>query len=171
MPTFSLYYPSLPGHRNLWKEPAAAILDAKGMFKPTDPASGELVFGSEEARRKNEKMAAQMWDLNLAFHREHPRYLAATGAAVFGSMPGISMHTELELLVRLGLQPREALAAATGNYAEQFGWRELGLVSPGRRADLLVLDGDPTVDIHNTTRIRMVMLQGDILDREALLRR
>lgn len=170
MPTFSLAYVALPGHRNLWKEPAAAVLDPKGMFYPTDPTTGERRYPSEKARLDTERMNAQMWNLNVAFQREHPRYLAATGAPVFGSMPGISMHTEMELLVRLGLTPREALAAATGNYAEQFGWRELGQVSAGRRADLLILDADPTLNIQNSTRIHMVMLEGNILDRPGLLR-
>ena len=85
-------------------------------------------------------------------------------------MPGISMHTEMEMLVRLGLSPREALAAATNNYALQFGWNELGLVAPGRRADILVLDGDPTVSIWNARRISTLILDGNIIDRESLLR-
>jgi hypothetical protein len=41
MPTFSLYYTRLPDHRNLWKEPAAALLDPAHMFVPTNPATGE----------------------------------------------------------------------------------------------------------------------------------
>ena len=61
-------------------------------------------------------------------------------------LPGISLHTELELLVRLGLSSREALAAATNNYSLQFGWNELGQITPGRRADILVVDGDPTAE-------------------------
>ena len=84
-------------------------------------------------------------------------------------MPGISMHTELELLVRLGLTAREALAAATSNYSERFGWRELGLVEAGRRADLLILAADPTIDIANTRKIRSVILGGAVIDRAALL--
>jgi hypothetical protein len=168
MPTFSLYYPYLPGHRNLWKEPVAAFLDPRGMFHPTDPATGESPL-PEPARKGIELMSAQMWALNEAFQREHPHYLAASGGAVFGSMPGISMHTELELLVRLGLTPREALAAGTGNYAEQFGWRELGRVAAGCRADLVVLDDDPVADIRNSTHIRMVFLEGAMLDRVAML--
>jgi len=84
-------------------------------------------------------------------------------------MPGISMHTELELLVRLGLTPREALAAATSNYAEEFGWHELGLVEAGRRADILILDADPTADISNSRKIRSVILDGAILDRAPIL--
>jgi imidazolonepropionase-like amidohydrolase len=79
------------------------------------------------------------------------------------------MHTELELLVRLGLTPREALAAATSNYSERFGWHELGLVEAGRRADLLILAADPTADISNTRNIQSVVLDGVVLDRPALL--
>ena len=86
-----------------------------------------------------------------------------------GSMPGISMHTELEMLVRLGLSPREALAAATNNYSLQFGWNELGQVAPGRRADILVVDGDPTVNIWNARRISDLILDGNVMDRAALL--
>jgi len=84
-------------------------------------------------------------------------------------MPRISTHTELELLVRSGLTPREALAAATSNYSERFGWRELGLVEAGRRADLLILAADPTVDISNTRKIQSVILDGAVLDRDPLL--
>jgi len=40
--------------------------------------------------------------------------------------------------MRIGLSPREALAAATNNYAIQFGWNELGQVAPGRRASQLI---------------------------------
>jgi len=99
----------------------------------------------------------------------HPFYLAASGASALGTMPGISLHTELELLVRLGLTPREALAAATSNYSEHFRWHELGLVEVGRRADLLILAADPTVDISNTRKIHSVILDGEVIDRAALL--
>ena len=86
-----------------------------------------------------------------------------------GTMAGISMHTELELLVRMGLSPREALAAATNNYALQFGWNELGLIAPGRRADILVLDADPTQNIWNARRISNIVMDGNVLDRDRLL--
>jgi imidazolonepropionase-like amidohydrolase len=85
-------------------------------------------------------------------------------------MPGISIHTELELLVRLGLTPREALSTATSNYSEVLGWHELGLVAPGRRGDILIVDADPTTDIHNSTRIASVILEGSVIERTALLK-
>ena len=70
------------------------------------------------------------------------------------------------MVVRLGMSPREALAAATNNYALQFGWSELGQIAPGRRADILVEDGDPTVSIWNARRISGLVLDGNVIDRE-----
>jgi hypothetical protein len=169
MPTFSLYYDRLPGHRNLWKTPVAALLDPKRVFRPTDPATGEPNYPSAAVRARREWSALQTWEQNKALAAHHPVFLAASGSPVFGSLPGISMHVEMELLVRMGLSPREALAAATSNYADTFGWRELGSVTPGRRADLVVLDRDPTADIGNTERISLVVLEGKIVNRSAML--
>jgi hypothetical protein len=186
MPTFSIYFSRLPGHRNLWHEPAAALLDPAGLFDPPDRATGELNYPlpswtrhlpaaaqrwmEESQRKKDEQAALHLWEINQTIFASYPHYLAASGAPVMGSMPGISEHTELEMLVRLGLSPREALAAATNNYALQFGWNELGLIAPGRRADILVLDSDPTTNVWNTRRIATLIVDGNILDREALLR-
>jgi hypothetical protein len=169
MPTLSLSYLVLPEHRNLWKEPAAAILDAKDLHQPPDPVTGEAKFPSSEARDRGIANSAHFWAIHRTLQTVHPAYLAASGASALGTMPGISMHTELELLVRLGLTAREALAAATSNYSERFGWRELGLVEAGRRADLLILAADPTIDIANTRKIRSVILGGAVIDRAALL--
>jgi hypothetical protein len=171
MPTLSLSYLQLPNHRNLWKEPAASILDPKGLHQPSDPVTGEgtKTYASDDARGLKMEDDAQFFSINRALQVAHPLNLTGTGSPAFGTMPGISMHTELELLVRLGLTPREALAAATSNYSERFGWHELGLVEAGRRADLLVLTADPTVDITNSRKIHSVILEGVILERDALL--
>jgi hypothetical protein len=170
MPTLSLSYLRLPNHRNLWKEPAASILDPKGLHQPSDPATGEeRKYVSDDSRRLRAEDQAQFFSINRALQVAHPLNLAGTGSPAFGTMPGISMHTELELLVRLGLTPREALAAATSNYSDRLAWHELGLVEAGRRADLLILAADPTVDITNSRKIHTVILDGTILDRDALL--
>ena len=123
----------------------------------------------ESQRKKADQSALRLWRINEAFFAAFPHYLAASGAPVHSALPGISMHTELELLVRLGLSPREALAAATNNYSLQFGWNELGLIAPGRRADILVVDGDPTQNIWNARRISGLIMDGNLIDREALL--
>ena len=171
MPTLSLSYLQLPNHRNLWKEPAASILDPKGLHQPSDPVTGEATakYASDDAGRLGPGDEPHFFSINRTLQIAHPLNLTGTGSPAFGTMPGISMHTELELLVRQGLTPREALAAATSNYSERFAWHELGLVEPGRRADLLILAADPTVDISNTRKIHSVILEGVILDRAALL--
>jgi hypothetical protein len=184
MPTFSMNYVDLPNHRDLWKEPAAAFLDPARMSNPSNPETGEMDYPitnwarhlpavgqrwyEENLRKKAAQDAMRMWLINTTIFTAYPHYLAASGAPVDGAMPGISLHTELELLVRLGLSSREALAAATNNYALQFGWNELGLVAPGRRADIVVVDGDPTVNIWNARRISGLIVDGEIVDRDAL---
>jgi len=185
IPEFSQYYVELPGHRNLWKEPAAALLDPARMYHPTDSETGEMMFPLagwtrhlpavaqrylEEGEQKKAALAAmRLWRINGAIFSAFPHYLAASGADAMGTMPGISLHTELELLVRQGLSPREAIAAATNNYALQFGWNELGQIAPGRRADILAVDADPTVNIWNARRISLVVLNGESIDRNSLL--
>jgi hypothetical protein len=185
MPTFSLFFLRLPGHRNLWLEPAAVLLDPARMFDPPDRKNGEAVYPlpswtrrmpaislrwmEENLRKKADQSAMRLWHINQAIFSAYPHYLAASGAPVSGSMTGIGMHTELEMMVRLGLSPREALAAATNNYALQFKWNELGLIAPGRRADVLVVDGDPTVSIWNVRRISTLIVEGNVIDRDALL--
>ena len=185
MPAFSLSYVELPGHRNLWKEPAASLLDPGRMFRSTDPSTGEMMFPlpswsrhlpasaqrwmETDQQKKAAQSALRLWHINQTIFSAFPHYLAGSGADAMGTMPGVSLHTELELLVRLGLSPREALAAATNNYALQLGWNELGLIAPGRRADILVLDSDPTASIWNARRISAIILDGEPLDRNSLL--
>ena len=187
MPTFSLFYLRLPGHRNLWKEPAAQFLDPKGLSSPPDMKTGEAIYPlplwtrrtpnyyqrwlEEGARKKADQQAARLWAINRTIFEAYPHYLAASGAPAMGTMPGISLHTELEMLVRIGLSPREALAAATNNYSEQFKWHELGQIAPGRRADILVLDDDPTINIWNARHISTLFVDGNQIDREGLLKK
>jgi imidazolonepropionase-like amidohydrolase len=79
------------------------------------------------------------------------------------------LHEELALLVKAGLTPMEALQAATRNPAEFLGQLDSqGTIAVGKDADLLLLDANPLADIHNTEKIRAVVLRGKLLDRKAL---
>ena len=124
------------------------------------PAAGQRWLEAEEQKRASQS-ALRLWRINEAIFADFPHYLAGSGADAMGTMPGISLHTELELLVRVGLSPREALAAATNNYSLQFGWNELGQIAPGRRADILAVDADPTANIWNARRISLIVLNGE----------
>ncbi len=93
----------------------------------------------------------------------------AGGRLVVGSdtpnpfvVPGLSVHQELEELVRLGLAPIDALAAATGAAAELLGRPDLGLIAKGKLADLVLVDGDPSADIGAARRVRTVIREGRV---------
>jgi Tol biopolymer transport system component len=101
-----------------------------------------------------------------SLHAAGVRIATGTDAAQF---PG-AIHLELEDQVAAGLTPLEAIAAATGEAARVLGAEgEIGTVAVGKRADLILLDGDPLEDIRNTRRIWKVIQRGRIVDRDALL--
>jgi imidazolonepropionase-like amidohydrolase len=78
---------------------------------------------------------------------------------------GFAEHRELELMVEAGMTPMQAIVAATSRSADYLRLRDGGTLAPGKRADFLVLDGNPLDDITNTRRIVDVFTGGRRLDR------
>ena len=74
-------------------------------------------------------------------------------------------HRELEIMVRAGLTPMEAIAAATSGSAALAGLAGLGALTPGKSASFVVLDANPLDDIRNTRRIAAVYLKGMKVER------
>lgn len=91
--------------------------------------------------------------------------LAGTDAPIPGTTYGASLHGELSLLVRSGLSPSQALAAATSVPARIFRLNDRGSIRAGLRADLVLVDGDPTRDILATRRIVGVWKRGIAVKR------
>jgi imidazolonepropionase-like amidohydrolase len=91
--------------------------------------------------------------------------LAGTDASNAGTAHGASMHDELELLVQAGLSPTAALAGATALPARAFGLDDRGRIAVGQRADLLLIDGDPTTTITATRAIVGIWRGGVAFDR------
>jgi imidazolonepropionase-like amidohydrolase len=95
--------------------------------------------------------------------------LAGTDQHNPGTAPGASLHGELEILVEAGLKPVQALKAATSATAKAFRLTDRGRIAPGLRADLLLVEGDPTVDITATRNIVAVWKAGVEFNRDAWL--
>ncbi len=91
--------------------------------------------------------------------------LAGTDAPNPGTMFGVSEHGEMESLVAAGLTPVEAMKAATANPAKAFRLVDRGRIAPGLRADLLLVEGDPSVKIEDTRNIVGVWKMGVADDR------
>jgi imidazolonepropionase-like amidohydrolase len=90
-------------------------------------------------------------------HKAGIPIVAGTDQAV----PGHSLHRELELYVQAGFTPMEAIQAATIVPARAMGMdKELGTVEAGKRADLIVIQGDPLEKINNTRNVEYVITNG-----------
>lgn len=96
------------------------------------------------------------------------RLLAGTDTPAPSVVPGFSIHDELRDLVAAGLTPYEALKTATVNAAEFLQRADAGTVDAGKRADLILLDANPLVDIANTSRISGVMAGGRWMSKSDL---
>ncbi|MGZ8398695.1 MAG: amidohydrolase family protein [Gemmatimonadales bacterium] len=87
--------------------------------------------------------------------------LLGSDAPQIYNVPGFSIHRELQSLVAAGLTPYQALETGTRNVATFFGSLPTsGTIAVGKRADLVLLDGNPLTDVSNTTRRAGVMLRG-----------
>jgi imidazolonepropionase-like amidohydrolase len=80
--------------------------------------------------------------------------------ALPGRIPGFAEHRELELMVRAGLTPMQAITTATGENAKLLRSPDRGTIAVGKRADLVILDADPLTDIRNTQKIFAVYHDG-----------
>src|SRR6478609_8099848 len=69
-------------------------------------------------------------------------------------------HLELALMVEAGLTPMQAITNATANAAKLLKLDDRGVLAPGKLADLVVLEGDPTTDISNARKIYAVWHRG-----------
>lgn len=129
---------------------------------------GELLATRNAASIKNASDTYQRVQRSLA------RLNAAGVRIAFGSdypsphFVGYSEHRELELMVRAGMTPAQAIIAATRTSAEILRLDQSGTIAPGKSADFIVLDADPLSDIANTRRIWKVYLRGDEVDRATI---
>lgn len=88
------------------------------------------------------------------------------GSATGESVPGLSLHREMLMLTELGLSPREVIQIVTRRNAEFLRKdRDLGTVTAGKLADIIIIDRDPLQDIRNIEAISVVIRDGTIVDR------
>lgn len=118
----------------------------------------------EEERQRFRDGYRRVQQFLAQFVRAGGKIYAGTDSSA-ATMPGLSLHHEMQLLVDAGLTPMQAIMAATSNGAELLGLDgKLGTVSKGKIADLVLVDADPLQDIANTKRISTVIKDGRVVD-------
>jgi hypothetical protein len=132
-------------HRKAYAEPAAF------------PAIAPVRYQAEMMRRSRPKLLALVRALDAA----DAGLLVGTGSGTPGVVPGYSVLDEIELFVEAGVTPWRALRAATSGAAQFLGQADTwGAIAVGRRADLLLVDRDPTADVKNLGARAGVMARG-----------
>ncbi len=113
---------------------------------------------TEENFERYRASYAKLVELAGRLHRAGVPLVAGTDA-----MAGFALHRELELYVKAGIAPAEVLRIATWNGATYTRTLDrLGSITPGKLADLILLEGDPTKDISAIRRVSLVMKEGAV---------
>jgi uncharacterized membrane protein YphA (DoxX/SURF4 family) len=140
--------------------PAAEVTTWKSYFPANENPSERAIA---------HKLWQKQLDLIRTMHDAGVPFLAGTDLGGDYIFPGFSLHDELVLFVQAGLTPGEALKTATYNPPKFLGMLDrFGTVGEGKLADLVLLDANPLEDIHNTQKIRAVVLNGRYFDRTSL---
>ncbi|WP_180542052.1 amidohydrolase family protein [Nevskia soli] len=171
-----------------WQCPTLSLLRAQ-IDDPLSPEDPRLKYLSKDVRAtwdagyykhlpraarlsvvdSSRKQFAEFSKIVGSMYRAKVRILAGTDTMNPQCFPGFGLHDELALLVEAGLSPLAALQSATRDAAEFMGQlNRRGTIEAGKTADLVLLDKDPLMDIHNTRSIQAVILDGKLFPRASL---
>lgn len=142
-----------------WQVPTLVTL--RGLWDRKSLSAEDVRYGNLIKQKELEAVNAM--------RRAGVRVCAGTDGPLPQAAP--NLHEELALLVQAGFTPMQALQAASRDAAEFLGrLDEFGTVERGKAADLVLLDGNPLEDIHNTRRIAAVVVGGEVLTKATLLK-
>ena len=162
--------------KGVWQTPTADFLRLlPEVFSGKPLPHAEYASDSLLDLTRRNREASKVDDAALSFFRAMSRTSAAVIrdmlargvpflAGCDGTVPGFCVHDELQALNEAGLSPLQALQTATINPARYLGREKTeGTIAAGARADLVLLDADPLIDIRNTRRIAAVVVRGQVL--------
>ena len=138
-------------------------------LKETDPDVIEQLKDPERQKTIQQSKSAQQYKKALQVASENLKKLADAGVTIaFGTdsgpparFQGYFEHMELDLMVKAGLTPMQAIMAATGQAADCLNLHRLGTLTRGKWADMIVLNEDPLEDIKNTKSVDSVYIAGN----------
>lgn len=169
MPTFALLYLDMPFSKNPWKEKIAQIIDIKDINRPADKITGKHEQDTPEEIAAYQKLGFNKLMIEKTYFKNGAKYLAGSATDVWGSMPGISLHQELEVFKRIGLSNRQILASATSNYNDAFGLNFVK-IKKGFKANILILDNNPLENLKHLKEKKIVILNGEQIDVSSFIK-
>jgi cytosine/adenosine deaminase-related metal-dependent hydrolase len=140
----------------------------KDMVERWVQAVDERVAGSDA--QLLQKLAQLRRRILSALYQGGVRILLGTDSPQIFSVPGFSIHREMQLYVDAGMTPYEVISSGTRVVGDYFG-ENFGTIAVGKSADLILVDGNPLEDIKNVSRISGVMARGRYVSREEIQKR
>jgi imidazolonepropionase-like amidohydrolase len=135
------------------------------------PGYASKILADKDTKQHQQDHAMALQNLKALYDAGVPIANGTDSGAVPGRIPGFSEHRELEDLVSAGLTPLQAIADATGSTGKFIHTLDptvnIGLISPGFSADMLILAADPLTDIRNTRKIDTVYHHGKLIPNPA----
>lgn len=157
---------------NLYAKSSAAMITDHETIKQSLTAADRRNLTSQYPLAKSKPEVIERLRGNIKMlHDGGVRILAGTDAPNPGTIHGASIHHEMQWLVMAGLTPSEALVSATSLPAKCFNLEGRGRIAAGMRADLVMVAGDPTLDIRNTMNLEGVWKNGRPIDLDSFRRK
>jgi imidazolonepropionase-like amidohydrolase len=133
---------------------------------PVDPT-----LSIYEAMLKDDPQNQYLWSkvlqLTKMLYDHGVTIMSGTDIPNLGLIPGISLHHELELLVKSGINPLNVIKIATGNGAEALGiLDDVGTIESGKQADMIILNANPIINIRNIGAIEGVIEDGQFFNHK-----
>jgi imidazolonepropionase-like amidohydrolase len=133
---------------------------------PVDPT-----LSIYEAMLKDDPQNQHLWSkvlqLTKMLYDHGVTIMSGTDIPNLGLIPGISLHHELELLVKSGINPLNVIKIATGNGAEALGiLDDVGTIESGKQADMIILNANPIRNIRNIGAIEGVIEDGQFFNHK-----
>ncbi len=155
-------------HASLIDEEGLSLAKAYGTFLVFDIYNDDFILqeglkmGMLPESIAKEKAVGQLQRASFT------RAVKAEARMAFGTDAGVYPHgdnaKQFALLVRYGMTPMQAIRSATLDAAELLGWKDkVGSIEPGKRADLIAVQGDPLTDIRVLEDVRFVMKDGAVV--------
>ena len=140
-------------------------------YMPKDIVARWVQAVDERVSSSDPEMLRRLAELRLriltALHAGGVRILLGTDSPQIFSVPGFSIHREMQFYVDSGMTPYEVIASGTRVVGDYFG-ENFGTIAAGKGADLILVDGNPLEDVKNVSRISGVMARGKYLSREEI---
>jgi imidazolonepropionase-like amidohydrolase len=157
-------------HGSLLDDEAIKLMKAHGTWLVSDVYNDDYILGHADALHMPREYVEKEKAIGRTQRESFARAVKAGVKIAFGTDAGVYPHgdnaKQLAVMVQWGMTPAAAIRSATSDAAELLGRKDVGVLAPGRYADLVAVEGDPLHDVRALEHVTLVMKGGAIVKDE-----